>query len=160
MDPIILLSAATTAFNAIKNGFAVGRDIESMYSDIGKWMGAISDINSAEKQIKNPSLLKKIIYSKSIEQEAIDIFAAKKKAQEMEKELKNFIQFQYGPSAWQELIAIQAKIRKERKQAKDAQLGLRKKVLEILVLSLLFIVGAFTIAVISWLTYQGVSNKL
>ena len=37
------LSAATTAFNAIKKGFEVGRDIESMAGDLGRWMGAASD---------------------------------------------------------------------------------------------------------------------
>lgn len=160
MDPIILLSAATTAFNTIKKGFSIGKDIESMYSDIGKWMNAISAIDNAEKEIKNPPLFKKLIYSKSIEQEAINIFAAKKKAQEMEKELKTFIQFEYGPSGWQELVAIQAKIRKERKQAREAQQKLRKQIVEILLLTFLFIIGAFIITIIAWLLYQGMLNKL
>ena len=38
------LSAATTAFNAIKKGFEVGRDIEGMAGDLGRWMGSVSDI--------------------------------------------------------------------------------------------------------------------
>lgn len=160
MDPITLLATATTAFNALKQGFAVGRDIESMYSDVGKWMGAISAINNAEKAIKNPPLLKKLIYTKSIEQEAIDIFAAKKKAKEMEKELKTFIQFQYGPAAWDELIAIQVRIRKERKQAKEAQIKFRARIVEFLVITLLFIFGIVVTTLIAWLLYQGVTNKL
>ena len=43
------LSAATTAFNAIKKGFEVGRDIESMSGDLSRWMGAASDINKADE---------------------------------------------------------------------------------------------------------------
>ena len=30
MDPITAIAGATAAFNAIKSGFSVGRDIESM----------------------------------------------------------------------------------------------------------------------------------
>ena len=51
------LSAATTAFNAIKKGFEVGRDIESMSNDLGRWMGSVSDINKADEYAKNPPLL-------------------------------------------------------------------------------------------------------
>ena len=52
------LSAATTAFNAIKKGFEVGRDIESMSNDLGRWMGSVSDINKADEYAKNPPLFK------------------------------------------------------------------------------------------------------
>ena len=31
IDPISAIAMATTAFNTIKKGFEVGRDIESMY---------------------------------------------------------------------------------------------------------------------------------
>ena len=58
MDPVTAITAATTAFNLIKKGFAASRDIESMYGDIGRWMGAISDVNQAEKMSKNPHFLK------------------------------------------------------------------------------------------------------
>ena len=46
------LSAATTAFNAIKKGFEVGRDIESMSGDLSRWMGSVSDINKADEYAK------------------------------------------------------------------------------------------------------------
>ena len=52
IDPISAMAIATTAFNTIKKGFEVGRDIESMYGDVGKWMGAVSDIDQAEKMNK------------------------------------------------------------------------------------------------------------
>ena len=44
VDPVTAISAATAAFSLIKKGFDAGRDIESMYSDMGRWMGAVSDI--------------------------------------------------------------------------------------------------------------------
>ena len=45
MDPITAIAAATTAFNAIKKGFSVGRDVESMSKDLGRWMGEFRQIN-------------------------------------------------------------------------------------------------------------------
>jgi hypothetical protein len=157
MDPITLLATATTAYNAIKKGFEIGRDIESMYSDIGRWMGAMSDISKVEEQIKNPPLFKQIFYSKSIEQEAIDIFAAKKKAKEMEDELRTYIQLQYGVNAWNELLAIQAKIRKERKETLEAQKELRSSVFEYVSIFLLLVMFISILSVISWFIYQNMA---
>ena len=34
VDPITAFGAATAAFSAIKKGFEIGRDVESMYGDI------------------------------------------------------------------------------------------------------------------------------
>ena len=59
-------------------------------------MGAISDVNQAEKDAKNPPLYKKVFNGSSIEEEAMNAFAAKKKAEEMEYELKQYIMFTHG----------------------------------------------------------------
>ena len=117
IDPISAIAMATTAFNTIKKGFEVGRDIESMYGDMGRWMGAIADIDQAEKMNKKPPLFKKLFDGSSIEQEAMDIFAAKKKAEAMEQELKTFVNLVHGPNSWNEILTLQAQIRKDRKKA-------------------------------------------
>ena len=47
LDPAsigIAITAANTAFSAIKKGFAAGREIESMGKDLSRWMGAVSDV--------------------------------------------------------------------------------------------------------------------
>jgi len=87
-----------------------------MYGQMGQWMGAISDINHAAKMNKKPPLFKKLFNGSSIEQEAMEIFAAKKKAQAMEDELRNFVNLSYGPKAWDEIIRLQGKIRKDRQK--------------------------------------------
>src|SRR6056300_2036867 len=117
IDPISAIAVATTAFNTIKKGFEVGRDIESMYGDMGRWMGAIADIDQAEKMNKKPPLFKKLFDGSSIEQEAMDIFAAKKKAQAMEQELKTFVNFTHGPNSWNEILIYKHKfVKTEKKQ--------------------------------------------
>ena len=48
MDPAsigVAIQPANTAFNAIKKGFAAGREIESMGKDLSRWMGAVSDVD-------------------------------------------------------------------------------------------------------------------
>ena len=68
MDPITALATASSAFQLIKKGFQAGRDVESMYGDIGKWLGAVSDVNHAEKMSKSPPLFKKLFLGSSVEQ--------------------------------------------------------------------------------------------
>ena len=58
--------------------FQAGRDIESMSKDLSRWMGAVSDVDNAHKSANNPSMLRKVLNAKSIEEEAIEAFTAKK----------------------------------------------------------------------------------
>ena len=126
------LSAATTAFNAIKKGFEVGRDIESMSGDLSRWMGAASDIDKAGEYAKKPPLFKKLFAAGSVEEEAMQTFMAKKKAEDMRDQLKQIIILSRGMSAWDELVRTEADIRKKRQQAIYAQQELRRKVIEII----------------------------
>ena len=51
-DPITIsasLGIASTAFSNVKRMFQAGRDLESMSQDLSRWMGAVSDIDNAEK---------------------------------------------------------------------------------------------------------------
>jgi len=126
------MATATAAFGAIKKGFAIGRDIESMASDLSRWMGALSDLDQAEKEAKNPPIFKKLFGGKSVEQEAIEAFAAKRKAQAQRDELKQWIGFTLGQSAWEELVRMEGQIRKRRQDAIYAQREKRRKFVEIM----------------------------
>ena len=104
MDPVTIslaMGVASKAFDAIKKGFAVGRDIEQMSGDIGRWMGAVSDVDNAEKQAKNPPLFGKLFKAGSIEEAALSAYAAKKKLEEQRYELKMFLNMTYGPQAYE-----------------------------------------------------------
>ena len=104
MDPITIISGATVAFNALKKGFAVGKDLQDMGSQLTKWAGHMADLGQAEKQVKNPPWWKSL--GGSVEAESLEVFAAKRKAEAMRKELKDYISFTMGPSAWDELVAM------------------------------------------------------
>ncbi|MAJ23855.1 MAG: hypothetical protein CBC24_09845 [Candidatus Pelagibacter sp. TMED64] len=154
MDPVTAIAAASTAFGLIKKGFAAGRDIESMYSDIGKWMGACSDVNHSVKMANNPPVFKKLFAGSSVEQEAMDAFAAKKKAEAMEEELRNWINLTHGPNAWNELLKMQVKIRKQRQETLYKQAELRRNMLQVIGIILLGIVFVGSIVGTLWMLVQ------
>lgn len=142
MDPVSAMATASAAFTAIKKGVAVGRDIESMMSDIGRWMGALSDLDQAEREAKNPPIFKKLFGGKSVEQEAMEVFAHKRKAQKQREELKQWIGLTLGQSAWEDLLRTEAKIRKQRQETLYAQREKRRKFIEIMAWIVLITVGA------------------
>jgi len=142
IDPVTAIAGATAAFNAIKSGFSVGRDIESMAGDLGRWMSHVSDLKKAEDMNKKPPLFRKLFQAGSVEEEALQIFMAKKKAADMRDQLRQIIVATRGPSAWDELIKTEADIRKKRQEAIYAQQERRQQVLEIIGIGFLMIVIA------------------
>ena len=113
LDPVTIIGGATVAFNAIKKGIAVGKDLQDMHGQLSQWAGAMSDLGQAEKQTNNPPWWKSL--SGSVEAEALEVWNAKRKAEAMREELRQHISFVYGPTAWDELVRTEAKIRKQKK---------------------------------------------
>ena len=154
VDPVTALATATSAFNLIKKGFSVGRDVESMGKDLGRWMGAMSDLKKADEYAQKPPLFKKIFAAGSVEEEAMQAFMAKKKAEDMRDELRQLITMTRGLSAWQELLTTEADIRKKRQQAIYDQKERQKAVIEIIaVIGLVIFIAAFGIGLI-WLIME------
>ena len=154
MDPVTAIAAASTAFNVIKKGFDMGRDIESMYGDMGRWMGAVSDVNQANKMAKNPPLFKKLFAGSSIEEDAMNAFAAKKKAEEMENELRSYVNLVYGPNSWNEILKLQVKIRKDRQEQIYAQQEMQAHVLNVIGIIIASIVFVLAVVGLIWLLMQ------
>jgi len=141
MDPVSAMATASAAFSALKKGFAIGRDIESMASDLSRWMGALSDLDQAEKEAKNPPIFKKLFAGKSVEQEAVETFAAKKKAQQQRYELQQWISLTMGKSKWDELVRMEGQIRKRRQETLYAQRERRRKFVEIVAWIVMISIG-------------------
>lgn len=154
IDPVTALATASSAFSLLKKGFAIGRDIESMASDLGRFMGAVSDIAKAEELSKKPPIFKKLIFKGSVEQEAIEAFMAKKKAQDMREELRTLILYTRGQSAWDELVKMEGQIRKQRQDMIYAQKERRKKFLEWCAVVILIIAVSGLMYLFVWVLYQ------
>ena len=123
MDPVTAIGIATTAYKTIVSGFKVGKQVESMSKDLGRWMGAIQAVKDGHKKKKSRSF-------GSVEEEALETFAAVKEAQRMERELRNFVNLSHGPNAWNEVLRIQAQIRKEKKEAILEERRKQRKMIE------------------------------
>jgi hypothetical protein len=131
IDPVTIslaVGAAGKAFSAIKAGFAAGRDLEQMSGDLSRWMGAVSDVDNAEKQAKNPGVFDKLFGSDTVESAALQAYAAKKKLEEQRYELKIFLNMTHGPQAYDELLQMEGQIRKDRQKQVYAQQKLRQQV--------------------------------
>jgi hypothetical protein len=137
VDPISAIGVATTAYNAIKKGFQVGKEIEGMSKDLGRWMGAIQEVKEGHNKAKGRSF-------GSVEEEALESFAALKQAQQMENDLRNFVNLSHGPNAWNEVLRIQAQIRKKKKEALEEAKRKQAQMIENIILGvlLIFFLGA------------------
>ena len=147
VDPITAFGVATTAFNAIKKGFEMGREVESMYGDIGRWMTSCETVNKEAKKAKTAGM--------SVEEEALEIFAHKKKIAAMEQELRTFVNMSHGPNAWNEVLRIQADIRKKRKQA---ILAAKKKQEQIIMWTLVGVGSVCSLWVVFYVIWKAMGN--
>lgn len=147
MDPVTAIGVASTAYSAIVKGFQMGREVESMAGDLGRWMNAINSVKQGHEKAKKRKF-------GSIEEEALETFAAKKKAEKMEEELRHFIQWNYGVSAWQEVIRIQGQLRVERQKEAER----KKKQIEEFIIIFLSVLGIIVFSVIIFLTIWAANN--
>lgn len=148
MDPVTIIGGATMAFNALKKGFAIGKDLQDMSGQLSQWANAMSDLGQAEKQANNPPWWKAL--GGSVEAEAMEVFAAKRKAESMREELRQFISWNLGPSAWDELLAIEAKIRKQKKEHEYRKAEIKESIITWTLSALLFIVCSALLVGLVW----------
>ena len=152
VDPVSAMAIAGTAFNALKKGVSIGRDIESMGKDLSRWMSAVSDVDRAHHEAKNPPIFKKLFSGASVEQEAIELFTQKKQLENQRDELRKLISSMCGPQAWQELIQMERDIRKQRKETIYKQREARKQFVEMIaiIFLILTITGFFILILYLW----------
>lgn len=144
IDPISAITIASSAFSALKKGMQIGKDLESMGMDLSRWAGAMSDLDFLEKKNQNPSVFQ--ILGGGVESQAMEIFAARKRAESMRSELKDYISVVYGPSHWEELLRIEAEIRVQKRDNEYRRLEIVQNIKEWsagISLSLLLVGGLF-----------------
>lgn len=147
IDPVSAIAVATTAYRGIVSAYKAGKQIESMSADIGKWMGAIADVKQAHQEKKQSRF-------KNVEEQALDTYAALKKAEKMEMELKNFLIANYGMNAWSDLMRIQRDLRKERLEEKRRRKKRIDDIMEMLGLGFVSLLIASMVAgLVAWMVW-------
>tara|TARA_R110000796_G_scaffold25634_1_gene72076 strand:+ start:1074 stop:1535 length:462 start_codon:yes stop_codon:yes gene_type:complete len=124
----LAISTASSAFNMLKKGMQAGRDLQDMSSQLSQWAGAMSDLDFLENKNKNPSVFQ--ILGGGVESQAMEIFAARKRASAMRSELKDYISVVYGPSHWDELLSIEAEIRVQKRENEYKRLEMVQSIKE------------------------------
>lgn len=114
IDPITAIAAASAAYKGLTKIVQAGQELENCTESLGKWFGALNDINRAEQQRKNPPLHAKLMSSGSIEEEAFAILTHKKKMAEQQKEIMFMLNMRFGPNTWDEMMELRRAIKKER----------------------------------------------
>ena len=149
IDPITAFSAASAAFGILKKGISVGKDITSMGSTLSQWSKAVADLDFLENKAKKPPMYKMFTDTQS---DALDIWTKKQKLKEMREELRAFISWNYGPSAWDEIVKIEAEQRKAQREAVYAKEELKQKIIDIILAVLILGVAiGIMVAVIYYL---------
>ena len=116
IDPITAVAAATKSFAVIKACVEMGKSAEDTMMQIGTWYGHASDVLYAEKKARNVNPFKRVVFSKSVEAEAVKAFAAKKKIEAQRKELLSLIGMAYGKDGLNEYMDIKRQIARERQE--------------------------------------------
>jgi hypothetical protein len=147
IDPVSAFAIATSAYKALERGVGAARSLESMGKDLSRWMSAVSDIDRAHHEAKNPPLFKKLFAGASVEKEALDLFIQKKQLEEQRDNLRRLIGSMLGPQAWQELIRMEKDIRQQRKETLYKQREMRKHFIEAIAATFLGVI------VIAFLTF-------
>jgi len=114
MDPFTAMAAATAAFKGIKKAVEVGKEISSIGGTLSSWSKAVSDMDFLDEKAKKPPMYKMFTNNQA---DALDIWTKKQKLKEMRTELKEYISFVYGPSAWKEIVKIEGEQRKAQRDA-------------------------------------------
>lgn len=125
IDPLTALSVASTAVGQMRQLINAGRDTSQAMT---KFAGAWADLNEAERRAKNPPWYKS--FGSSLEKEAAEAFAAKKKGQELKKELENMIQFVHGPTGLKEYKDILRDMREQKKKHEFRKQQIKQSIIE------------------------------
>jgi hypothetical protein len=130
IDPVSAFALATAAYNAVKQGIEVGRELHEVSGALGKFFKASTDIKEAAEQQSKPSIFKKLLDKGSIEQEALDNLVRRRTIIKQEYELMMMVKMQYGDYAYNEMLEERRKISADRIKAERLQKEHNKKVVE------------------------------
>ena len=130
IDPVTAIAGATAAFNFLKKGVQVGRDLQDMGQQLQQWAGCMAELDQAEKMAEKPPWYKAL--GGGTQAQAMEVFLARKKAQQMRDELRQIISHPaiLGPSHWQEFLRIEAEIRKQKREHEFRRMEIKQAIIE------------------------------
>jgi len=159
IDPLTLttaVSAASAAYGQVKRLVQAGREFEEISESLGKWMGAVSDIDNINKNSNNPSTFDKL-FNGSVEEVALKSYSAKLQVQKQREELKNWIVGHYGLAGWESLLREEGRIRKARQEAVYAKQEQQRMMRDYTIMGIACLIGFSALGWMIWLITKSVA---
>ena len=155
LDPVsigLAISTASKAFDMIQRGFAVGRELEQMHGDMGRWMSATAEIAATAESAENAGVITRMLKgSGNIESIATQAVLAKKQIEQQRYELMVHIRMKYGMKTWDDILKAEGGLRKAKAKALEEQ----RKFIErsVLIVMLTTILGGGFFGLWTWADY-------
>ena len=121
------LAAANAAFSVIKSAVQNGKEIASAGKAIANFVGAKEQLQRKAQKKGGGSDLEE--------------FMALEQIREQEEQLKQIMIYAGRPGLWGDWQRFQAKARIARREAEEAAIRKRKKIFEITIITLFFVLG-------------------
>jgi len=122
IDPITAAAMATKAYAGVRAFIEAGKSIEDTFQVVARWQGHASDVlYASQRQKKRTNPFKQIVFSSSVEAEAAQMFAAKKRVENQRKELVTLLQYAYGNEGLEEYRRCMKEVQAQRQQEVYAQ---------------------------------------
>ena len=122
IDPITAAAAATKAYAGVKAFIEAGKSIEDTFSVVARWQASASDIlYASQRQKKRANPFKEIVFASSVEAEAAQMFAAKKRIENQRKEIVTLLRYAYGNEGLEEYRRCMKEVQAQRERDVYAQ---------------------------------------
>ena len=156
IDPITAAAMATKAYAGVRAFIEAGKSIEDTFQVVARWQGHASDVlYASQRQKKRTNPFKQIVFSSSVEAEAAQMFAAKKRIENQRKELVTLLQYAYGNEGLEEYRRCMKEVQAQRQQEVYAQQEAKDTAVKSIWIAVLVGVAGWLISII----VKAVMNK-
>ena len=142
-----------TAFAAIKTAVSAGQEIINVTKQIGEFFDGVDELRSKHEKKKNSPF-------SGGDENAMETFVNLQRAKDAEEELRQIVIATRGFSAWQELLDIRARIRRERKEKEAAEKLKKQQQIENIMIYGGVSVGLFILVGITVVVILGKQGRL
>jgi hypothetical protein len=159
MDPITIglaFTAAQSAVSHIKQAIALGKDINSLVGQVGKFFEAADTVHLASIKAKHSSMGKT---DAQLGRQALEFAMHSNQLKEDEAALKNMIYWELGkPQIWEDMVKERARLMKEKREGEEAAAKAhqehKEKMAKYTMLAIYIVTGAFIISALIMLGIQ------
>ena len=157
IDPISAVAAASQAYAGVRAFIEAGKSIEDTFQVVARWQGHASDVlYASQRHKKRTNPLKKIVFAESVEAEAAQMFAAKKRIENQRKELITLLQYAYGNEGVAEYRQCVKEVTEQRQREVYAQQEAKDNLVKSFwIIVLLGVAGAIISVIVNAVTSRG-----